>query len=83
MMTGVTMGEISSPVAKRRAGMAGLDRPRAASVPSAVESTVAETPTSRLFASARDHSSSSTIWRYHRRDQASASRRSMPSVKVK
>ena len=83
MMTGVTMGEISSPVAKRRAGMAGLDRPSAASVPRTVASTVAETPMSRLFASARDHSSSSMIWRYHRRDQASASRRSMPSVKVK
>jgi len=47
----------------------------------AVASAVAETPMSRLFASARDHSSSSTIWRYHRRDQASASRRSMPSVR--
>ena len=83
MITGVTMGEIRRPVMKRRAGMAGLDNPSAASVPSAVASRVAETPITRLFTRPRVHASFSTISRYHRSDHASGSRRSMPSVKVK
>ena len=83
MMSGVTIGEISSPMTARRRGMAGFVRPRAASVPRPVASAVAATPMNRLLASARAQVSSSTICRYQRSDQASGSRRSIPSVKVK
>ena len=83
MMSGVTIGEMSSPIVRRRAGMAGLDRPRAARVPSVVASTVDATPMNRLLPSARRHASSVTICRYQRSDHASGSRRSMPSVNVK
>ena len=83
MISGVTIGEISRPVASRRAGMWGLDSPRAARVPRTVARVVDPTPMNTLLASARRQASSSSTCRYQRRDQASGSRRSMPSVKVK
>ena len=68
MMTGVTMGEINRLMARERPGMAGLDSPRAASVPSAVARAVAAKPMTRLLASARSHSGSSATVRYQRRE---------------
>ena len=58
MITGVTIGEIRRPITKGRAGIAGLARPNAARVPSAVASTVADTPIIKLFSSARNQASS-------------------------
>ena len=63
--------------------MSRLARPSAASVPSAVASTVAATPINRLLPSARVQASFSTISRYHRSEYASGSKRSIPSVNVK
>ena len=83
MTRGVTIGERRSPVARRRAGMARLASPMAASVPRAVASTVAALPMSRLFARARRQTGSPATSRYHRSENASASRRSIPSVNVK
>ena len=83
MITGVTIGEISSAVTKRRIGIAGLASPSAASVPSVVASAVAATPISRLLASGPVHVPPAAISRYQRSDQASGSSRSMPSVNVK
>ena len=68
IITGVTIGEISSPMARRRPGMAGLDSPSAARVPSAVASAVEAAPMIRLLTSARVQASSSTICRYQRRE---------------
>ena len=83
MITGITIGEIRIPVTRRRAGIAGLESPSAATVPSTVASRAAANPIPRLLASARVQRASSTRASYQRRDQASGSSRSMPSVKVK
>ena len=83
MTSGTTIGEMRSAIASRRPGMALLARPMAASVPRPVASAVAALPISRLLASARRQTGSPATSRYHRRENASASRRSIPSVKVK
>ena len=68
---------------RRRAGIAALASPSAASVPSAVARKVAETPMIRLFSRLRVQTSFSRISRYHLSEYASGSSRSIPSVKVK
>ena len=83
MMIGTMRGEISSAVRGRRQGSAGLDRPRAASVPSTVASTVADTPMIREFSAAFCHCSPKITCSYQRREYASGSSSSMPLVNVK
>ena len=83
MTSGVTIGDSSRAVTGTRPGMAGFASPSAARTPRAVATAVAATPMTRLLPSARGQSSSATMPRYQRSDQASASRRNMPSVKVK
>ncbi len=52
MISGTTMGEISMTMTTERSGKRARHRPMAASVPSAVASSVAERPTMMLFHSA-------------------------------
>ena len=62
MTTGTIIGEISS----AGQGIAGLDRPMAATVPRVVASKVAETPTMRVFRAALRHRSPSSTCSYQR-----------------
>ena len=83
MTTGVTIGEISTPITARRAGMAALARPSDATVPSTVATVVAKKPMSRLFSNARSQAGSPVTEAYQRKENAAGSRDNMPSVKVK
>ena len=66
MISGVTIGDSSIPMIAVRPGIAALDRPSAATVPSTVASAVAAAPMTRLLTSARSHSSSPATLRYQR-----------------
>ena len=83
MTSGTIIGEIRRPMMKARNGICGRASPRAATVPSAVARTVAQTAMNSELAIDRRQISRLRKSSYQRREKASFSSASISSVKVK